>query len=235
MEGGIVKSSDIELQPESRPCSSTGTTVHVKTLVWEVAVDSDCPPETLFYIVTAQKISDRVDVSRLQDLVCKQHHELPSGRTLHPPQLQQSRISISMAPTKTAEYLTGFQSGCMPPIGHTTPMKLYAEESIIDFDIASVGSGSLGHSVLLPTEQLLKCAEDNEHGLQVGSFAVQSGIINDAPLTPSGSEMRKKKLLSRTGSPSSTCNITRQGNNSTMPHRGTEPKDRLKEYKSLKV
>jgi len=241
MEGGIVKSSDIELQSESNrietvqdivksapitpttSCSSTSTTVHVKTLVWEVAcnesqpADSDYPhapaPVTLFYIVTAQKTTDRVDVSRLQDLVCKQHHELQSGRTLHPSQLQQSRVSISMAPTVTAEYLTGFQSGCMPPIGHTTPMKLYVEESIVDYDTASVGSGSLGHSLLLPTKQLFKCAENNGHGLLVGCFA----------------------SATRTGSPSSVLvsNISRQDKKPKLPRWGTEPKDRLKEYKSL--
>ena len=223
MGGGIVKSSDIELQCESNMIEtvlSNSTTVHVKTLVWEVAcnesqpTDSDYPPEILFYIVTALKMSDRVDVSRLQDLVCNNHHEL-SGRTLHPSQLQKSGVSISMAPTKTAENLTGYQSGCMPPIGHATPMKLYVEESIEYYDTASVGSGSLGHSLLLPTKQLFKCAENNVHGLQVGCFA----------------------STMRTESPSSVLepNLIRQENKpKKLPHRCTEPKDRLKEYKSLK-
>ena len=226
IEGGIVKSSDIELRPEfnkseedevesstscssSSSSSSSSSTVHVKSLVWEVSFSNQNKQES-FYIVTAQKMSDRVDISLLQDLIYNDEQQQ---------QLSSKLSNISMAPTIKAESMTGFQSGCMPPIGHTIPMKLYVEESITQFDMASVGSGTLKHSLLVPMKQLLEVAGNNDQGVLVGKF-VQS--------------------TTRSGSPSSVILETNKNTQTTKqetkkPDRrqASEPKDRLKEYKSL--
>ena len=217
-EGGIVNSSNIKICTEYESSGDSRSSVHVKTLVWEVSYTQnneetlvdDGSSNTVLYIVTAQKMSDRVDISLLQECIYNDN-QLDSKHLLpeHP-----SHISISMAPTEKAEQMTGFKSGCMPPIGHTIPMKLYVEESIIEYDIASIGSGSLGHSLELPMKQLLNVAESNKHGVLVGNF-VQS---------------------SRSESPSSV--ITPQSNNDyklrkEIRRRASEPKDRLKQYRSL--
>lgn len=213
VKGGIVTSSNIKICTEYE--SSGDSSVHVKTLVWEVsytqnkeALVDDDSSNTVLYIVTAQKMSDRVDISLLQE--CIYNDQQLSSKLL--PE-HHSHISISMAPTETAEQLTGFKSGCMSPIGHTIPMKLYVEESIVDYDVASIGSGTLGHSLELPMKQLLNVAESNKHGVLVGKF--QS---------------------SRSESPSSV--ITPQTNNDyklrkEIRRRASEPKDRLKQYRSL--
>ena len=98
-----------------------------------------------FYVVTAVRMDDKVELSLLRDMVYKDH-DLPFGCT-------PSRLT--MAPQAVAESLTGFQSGCMPPICHSTPMKLYIDRSIADaahsnMTTASIGGGILGKRMLLP-------------------------------------------------------------------------------------
>jgi len=214
IEGGIVTSSNIKICTEYESSSDRSSSVHVKTLVWEVSYNEetfvdDGGSNTVLYIVTAQKMTDRVDISLLQECIYNDQ-QLSSKHLLpeHP-----SHISISMAPTEKAEQLTGFKSGCMPPIGHTIPMKLYVEQSIVEYDIASIGSGTLGHSLELPMKQLLNVAESNKHGVIVEKF-IQS---------------------SRSESPSSV--IIPQTNNykerKEIRRRASEPKDRLKQYRSL--
>jgi hypothetical protein len=197
---------DINSENDVEEFGCSATTVEVKTLVWEVScnqneVIEDELVET-FYVVTAQRMTDRVDLSLLRDLVYK-HQDLPFGCT-------PSRLSL--APTEKAEYLTGFQSGCMPPIGHSVPMTLYVEESIADFAIASIGAGSMGHSLLLPMRQLLKFAENNNKGFHKGSFI----------------------QCARPQSPSSVLETNSRIRSDKKPKtRFAEPKDRLKEYKSM--
>ena len=204
IDRGFINSSDIEICPENNTELSSST-VHVKTLVWEVCCNTE--DKEKFYIVTAHKMSDRVEISLLKEIIYNDYKSL---------QLEQpSQISISMAPTEKAEYMTGFKSGCMPPIGHTIPMKLYIEESIIGFDIASIGSGTVGQSLNVPTKQLLNIAGNNKEGVLVGRF-IQSN---------------------RSGSPSSVILQTKNAQKSKQQkdnrRRATEPKDRLTEYKSL--
>ena len=209
IEGGIVSSSNIKICTEYE--SSGDSSVHVKTLVWEVSYTQineveDDSSNTVLYIVTAQKMTDRVDISLLQE--CIYNDQQLSSKVLpkHP-----SHISISMAPTETAEHLTGFKSGCMPPIGHTIPMKLYVEESIVEYDIASIGSGTLGHSLELPMKQLLNVAESN--GVLVGKFIQSRSESPSSVITPqTNNDYKKRKEIRR---------------------RASEPKDRLKQYRSL--
>lgn len=188
------------------------STVEVKTLVWEVScnhqregISTAEEKVEKFHIVSAKKISDKVDLSLLRDLVYK-HQDLPFGCT---------PSTLSMAPTEIAENLTGFESGCMPPIGHNVPMKLYLEESISEYSIASIGSGTVDHSLLLPMSDLKKIAEANGQELVVGRF------IRTISHSPSSVLERDEK--------EGECKQSTNGRADRRP----EPKNRLQEYRSL--
>ena len=45
------------------------------------------------------------------------------------------------------------------------------KESITEFSTASIGSGSLGHSLILPMRYLLSVAENSSKGLHMGNFS----------------------------------------------------------------
>lgn len=200
-------------------------TVEIKTLVWEVTCHQNEVAEgsqvERFHVVTASKMEDKVDLSLLRDLVSWQTTDLPSGCT-------PSRLSL--APRHVAESLTGFQSGCMPPICHTMPMQFYLEASIAsshpaDDDLtskvmASIGSGILGQSLLLPLKQFMNIAEDSDQGVCVGSF-----IQSSRPTSPATSSDETSLLLSP--------NQLRQQEKQKRSNRLPEPKDRLKEYKKF--
>ena len=106
LDGNTIKSSDIEIYTEFdnlKHAESSDSTVHVKTLVWEIhALD------TKLHIVTAQKMSDRVDISLLQDIIYNDKQLMSSFGHKHTLE-QPSHISISLAPTEKAESMTGFK------------------------------------------------------------------------------------------------------------------------------
>lgn len=201
--------------------------VEVKTLVWEVTCnnsensdenqrstnDTMTPPNSermdKFYVVSAKKMEDKVDVSLLRDMIYK-NQGLPFGCT-------PSKVSI--APTEVAESLTGFQSGCMPPIGHNVPLKLYLDESITRYRVASIGSGTMDHSLLLPMNELIKAAKKNEEGIILGSFRQMERPQSPSSVMDTSTEPQAKP----------TANQLKKGRQDCRP----EPKDRLREYRSF--
>lgn len=231
LDGNIIKSSDIEIYTEFdnnlKHVESSDSTVHVKTLVWEISytpnedesADSSHALDTKLHIVTAQKMSDRVDISLLQDIIYNDQQLMSSFGHKHTLG-QPSHISISLAPTEKAESMTGFKSGCMPPIGHTIPMKLYVEKSIVEYGIASVGSGTLGYSLSVPTIQLLNVAS-YEQGVLVGSF-IESSASSSRSASPSS------VILQQTNSKAQTRKERKE-----QRRRASEPKDRVKQYRLL--
>ena len=119
IEGGIDTSSNIKIYSEYES-SSSSSSVHVKTLVWEVSYNQnnkeasvDGSSNSVLYIVTAQKMTDRVDISLLQE--CIYNDQQLSSRHLLPE--HPSHISISMAPIETAEQMTGFNLAVCLPLG----------------------------------------------------------------------------------------------------------------------
>ena len=178
-----------------------GVVVEIKTLVWEVqaimegcygegmasAIASASPTATAkstqnFYVVTALQMKDKIDMRKLKDLVL----ENTKTRAL------KSIRSIQLAPLEVAERLTGYQSGCMPPICHTNDdgdsMDLYVDQSIFDIyseDLeqrqnntkifASIGSGIPGNSLVLPLPQFLRVA-----GVDLEGACVNNTVATDA-------------------------------------------------------
>lgn len=207
IRGDINPGKNVEME-----VTEDETTVQVKTIIWEVSCnyqnkDTSSEEERVekFYVVTAKKMSDKVDLSLLRDLVYKQQ-DLPFGCT-------PSRLS--MAPTKIAEDMTGFESGCMPPIGHNVPMKLFLDESILEYPVASIGSGTMGHSLLLPMSELIKVAKANGQGLIAGLFIRTRSQSSASVLETDDQEDLSQKSKDR------------------RPDRRPEPKDRLREYRSF--
>ncbi|KAL3937358.1 MAG: hypothetical protein SGBAC_007525 [Bacillariaceae sp.] len=219
----VIGDGDLDIVPtaEAAAQSKNDHVVEIKTLVWEVscncvdqsgnsfAINAEATerPEK-FYVVSAKKMEDKVDVSLLRDIIYK-NQDLPFGCT---------PSKVSMAPTEVAESLTGFLSGCIPPVGHNVPMKLYLEESIVDFPTASIGSGTMDHSLLVPMNELIKLAENSKEGFSLGSF----------------------RRLERSHSPSSVMEANTEPK-TKLPHQKKkerpdsrpEPKDRLREYRSF--
>ena len=151
--------------------SATDVVVEVKTLVWEVQgiitgdyKDGNLPtkfPET-FYVVSALQMKDKIEMRKLKDLVLEKTNRQRGTLT--------TIKSMQLAPLKIAENLTGFQSGCMPPICHKDrDMDLYVDKSISDIykthsstntanTFASIGSGIPGKSLVMPLNQFLRVA-----------------------------------------------------------------------------
>eukprot|EP00957_Ditylum_brightwellii_P059753 4536237-Ditylum_brightwellii.AAC.1 len=225
MDAGILP-SEIHILPDvNRRCKGeemdvikSNSVAEVKTLVWKVSCCNRVDPAQVvdvveqhqknvdeFYIVTAQSMSDKADLSLLHDLVFQQHNDLTFGNTTP------AKRCLSLAPTDLAQELTGFQSGCIPPIGHTVPLKLYLEESISKCEIASIGSGTLGYSLLIPMKRLIALAENTE-GIEIGSFS--------------------RSVITRSTSPSSVLIETTNEQvvepmKKAKKTRRSEPKDRL--------
>eukprot|EP00980_Cylindrotheca_fusiformis_P026785 scaffold17468_cov106-Cylindrotheca_fusiformis.AAC.1 len=215
IEAGI-SSSKIQIRNNinNKVTEPTGDeeTAQLKTLVWEVSCNhqngGNCSVSKKvekFHIVSATKTSDKVDLSLLRDLVNK-HQGLPFGCV---PSI------FSMAPKEIAETLTGFESGCMPPIGHNVPMKLYLDKSISDYPMASIGSGTIDHSILLPMRELKKVAEASGQEVIVGSFS--RSRLQYSSLSMEGADEK---------------NIAQQSTTERNDRR-PEQKDRLREYRSF--
>jgi hypothetical protein len=94
---------------------------------------------------------------------------------LHDSHLSSSSVKIShlrLAKQDTAELLTGFKVGTIPPIGHAFPLRIFVDQSLsspprtqiqtqqqqqipIRKILLSGGSGSLRHSLLMTCENLV--------------------------------------------------------------------------------
>ncbi len=189
----------------------SSTTIEIKTLVWEVI----CDEMESSYIVTATHMNDKVHLSSLRDLIFK-HLHLPHAAT---------SPRLKMAPQHIAESLTGFQSGCIPPIGHKTPMKIFIESTLLastEVSVVSIGAGLLGKSLLLPLDEFLRVADESEAGAIIGPFLQSSR--SPSPSTSS---------VSSTGLHDMTPFEIRQHRKIERYDRRPEPKDRLKEYRKF--
>jgi len=137
--------------------------VHVKTLIWEAVLVRPCSSgsgRTIeevvdHYFVTALRVEDRVDLRRLYDLV--------KAHTLESPSLDMQssrRLLLRLAKREVAETLTGYQSGTIPPIAHSTPLPLYIDDVVAKDDsiVASVGSGGLGYDLYIPINEMIRVA-----------------------------------------------------------------------------
>ena len=168
--------------------------VEVKTLVWEVQgimtgdyKDGSLPAKFIdnFYVVTALQMKDKIDMRMLKDLVLEKKTRQNGTLT--------TIRSMQLAPLKIAESLTGFQSGCMPPICHTNrDMNLFVDKSIWDVfrshsssnaaeeggngvnTFASIGSGIPGKSLVLPLGQFLRVAGVDYESTHVNNSVVTS-------------------------------------------------------------
>ena len=203
------------------------TVVEIKTLIWEVVQssegDDDLENKCTFYIATASKLNDKIQVSALRSLV----DEIEDNNGLQR-RSNRSSFRLNLAPRHMAESLSGFQSGCMPPIGHTIPMQLFMDESIISPEggmketkmrTASIGSGIMGRSLMLPLSEFIKVARESEKGVVVGSFVQglsspdsDEGSRNERGLSPN--EIRQQRKMERMS-------------------RWPEPKDRLDEFRKF--
>jgi prolyl-tRNA editing enzyme YbaK/EbsC (Cys-tRNA(Pro) deacylase) len=156
-----IGADDDEDEKKDNPESKDNDDVlEIKTLVWQVT----CYEMSTQYIVTALRMADKVDGSRMRDILFQ---DMPFDASPR----------LALAPRDVAERLTGFQSGTMPPICHTEDMKLYVEETIAAMDkneMVSIGSGVPGCSVFLKLDGLLRIAERSEKGVLVCSFAKET-------------------------------------------------------------
>ncbi len=190
---------DEEKKDDSMECDED-IIIDVKTLIWEVegiiaeaSKDGNLPTKftDIFYVVTALQMKDKIEMRKLKDLVLE--------KATHPKGTLTTIRSMQLAPLKVAESLTGFQSGCMPPICHTNRgMDLYVDKSIMDVvksqrkseptkatnTFASIGSGIPGKSLVLPLHQFLRVAGVNEEKISVDESA--SGAIDETQSVGAG-------------------------------------------------
>lgn len=194
------------------------------------------------YVVSALRLDDKVEVGLLRDLVSL-HHGLPVGYVPH---------RLAMAPREVAEGLTGFRSGTMPPIAHSPrgsqqqDLALYVDSSVVNGSLscsagsnsggdcsvgidraimASIGSGMLGKSLVLPLHRLLEVAA-TAGGVHVGPLVARGPQMEAVPgalpppdggsLPPPGSPQARRRQVK----------AERQG-------RHLQRKDRLEEYRTL--
>eukprot|EP00536_Pseudo-nitzschia_multiseries_P015314 jgi/Psemu1/41967/gm1.41967_g len=165
---------------ERTTTTNTNTVVvEIKTLVWEVVaagtrmettrtlshnhrIGADAKKTTQrFHVVAALQVKDRVHLPTLKALVRNRLQHERNSRDEEGNFLAWSIQSMQLAPLPTAESLTGYRSGCMPPICHTTSdgddddsddneLELYLDRSIFDvwdrharfeFEFVAVGNG----------------------------------------------------------------------------------------------
>jgi Cys-tRNA(Pro) deacylase len=83
--------------------------------------------------------------------------------------LGQSRLTTA----SQAEVLsvTGYQVGAVSPFGLPAPLRVLVDQSVLQEEIISIGSGERNVTVILKTEDLLKALE----GAEVGEFGVKGG------------------------------------------------------------
>ena len=184
-------SGSADLEPGDRYSSSlfnASNVVDVKTLVWEVIlVMPHEPPDGKdegmqkrvmnevvdHYFVTALQMEDRVDLQRLYSLV-KAKTLISRGSDLG-----STRLAVRLAERAVAEELTGFVSGTMPCIAHTTEMPLYIDSLLASEDraIVSIGSGANGHSLYIPITEVIRIARSTSE-VHVESLSVRANGSN---------------------------------------------------------
>ena len=261
-----VDDGDEEEKKEEPSCGQIestgkkGVVVEIKTLVWEVqaifedsyedemATASASPTATAkstqnMYVVTALQMKDKIEMRKLKDLVLE--NTKPKSGALA------SIRSMQLAPLEVAERLTGYQSGCMPPICHTnddgdSTMDLYVDQSIFDIykihnsssssedleqrqnntkeTFASIGSGIPGKSLVLPLPQFLRVA-----GVDLEDACVNNSVATDDRakiLTGSGyvgSITSAPSIEATTAMPPPTMGEPEPGEGKTDKHGTSQP------------
>jgi len=171
--------------------TKTVVVVDIKTLVWEVVVaavvvvGTETERQTsTFYVVAALQMKDKVDLRKLKSLVLERlQQQTNTNSNSIDNDCNSNRVwsiqSMQLAPRTVAESLTGYKSGCMPPICHDSNinssnnnMELYLDRSIADtyyyqnevaaaakpLLLASIGSGILGQSLVMDLGKFLRVA-----------------------------------------------------------------------------
>lgn len=162
--------------------------VPIKTLVWKVTEtgqrnmnDGQDTTQSDTYLVTAVRSQDRVDHSLFLKNI-----ETEAFFTAN--NLSSETVDICLAETEIAEQLTGYISGCIPPIAHTENMTLFIDDRILHGDApknrnkkniqyVSIGAGSLEHSLIMKLDDMI-------------NFAKSVGTVRICPL----SQTKKKKI-----------------------------------------
>lgn len=92
---------------------------------------------------------------------------MPGPMKVNWPKLRQ-HLEVSRITTATAEQvleITGYVSGAVSPFGLPTPMRILADQSILDLDIISLGAGIRNAGVILKREDMLRVVE-----IEMGDF-----------------------------------------------------------------
>jgi len=123
--------------------------VHVKTLIWEVVYphphtsDDDPPVSTTIFIAVALRNGDRVDVNYLRSVLESDLRWDGTNVTLHGDGATvmakdvvcrgraTAPMIVRMADRPVAERLSGFVSGCIPPMCHSVPIPLFVDEGLV--------------------------------------------------------------------------------------------------------
>ena len=162
--------------------------VPIKTLVWKVSetgpkkkndVQDTIQNDT--YLVTAVRSQDRVDHSLFLRNI--ENEAFFTANNFSP-----ETVDICLAETEVAEQLTGYISGCIPPVAHNENMSLFIDESILHGNVSqnknkknvkyvSIGAGSLEHSLIMKLDDMI-------------NFAKSVGTVRICPLA----EKKKMKV-----------------------------------------
>eukprot|EP00978_Attheya_sp_CCMP212_P008909 scaffold21007_cov52-Attheya_sp.AAC.3 len=211
--------------------SESSDIVHIKTLVWEAVragfdqqttttttttttmngdkpIGSQYSELTDHYFVAVLEASDRVDEKALEQQVREYSAiSLQNGE----------RLILRLADRDTAEKLTGFISGTIPPIAHTFPMRIFIDQFLISEhfsgdkeenepngsatsaewtgpSIASVGSGQEGHDLHIPMNDML-CFAEKTSDVHVCSISRKSVADQSQSDTPSSKQTYDFSLL----------------------------------------
>ena len=258
---------------------SGGKVVEIKTLIWDVTYrlqpqqlqeqhrpDSFPSKTQKCLLVTASPIDDKIDVRRLRDILLKstlpsitetteqsrQHHDSQTDQALHSSYFPVQQIDeISLAPLKIAEFVSGFPSGSIPPIGYQKSFEI--SKLIVDSKIttgypraessgehpkpvyASVGSGVLGHSLIISLEDLLSVAEfEYPNNVIVESVIAASDNQNEKQDDHNGEESTLNGEVVKDSVKALDGETIRLQRKKERIERQPKPKDRLKEYRRMK-
>jgi len=152
LQTGLVSINDFDFVPDtvskeiegSSMVPDTAQHAHVKTGVWQVRLGDDDTQ----YIATAVSMTNRIDTKKLRRAL-REIVEVPPN----------TRPRLILAPTEIAQELTGYVSGTMSPICHSTPLHLIVEESLLESTEWSAGSGVSGQCLCMRHEHCLAIAK----------------------------------------------------------------------------
>jgi len=110
--------------------------VHSKEIIIE-----KLPPSSTRYIAVALRNGDRVDVNHLRSMLESERWdgcgEMTTGA--------KAPIILMMAERHVAERISGFVSGCIPPMCHSVPVPLFVDEALVrDIYPAVIATGDGG-------------------------------------------------------------------------------------------